>query len=297
MKPTALAFALIAFLPIADLARAQPDILAQRGSVKLTVSDIKAALDAVEPATRAQMQANPAALAEFVRDRLLRQTLLAEARADDMEKNALLMARANEARDLLIVQGYIATKAPVEPSYPSEKEIAAAYESNKARFAVPKQYRVAQMAFLAPTGAPRDVDEGARKKAQDARLQALKPKADFAELARKMSQDETSAAKGGDLGWLREDQLQPAIRAVIAALPENAVSEIVRGNDAWHVVKLMGARPPSTLPLNKVSDGLVQALRQNKAQQNMRAYIAGLLQKEPIQLNEIELAHQLAGGR
>ena len=295
MKRIALALGLL--LSLTFSAWAQADIVAQRGAMKLTIAEVRAALDLVEPAARAQMQTNPAALAEFVRDRLLRQSMLAEARAANIEKDVALMARANEARDTVIVQAYISAQAPVEPGFPTPAELAAAYESNKARFAAPKQYRVSQIAILAATGGAKEVDDEAKRKAQEARQQVLKPKADFADVARKLSQDQASAAKGGDLGWLREDQLQPSVRSVIAALPENGISDVIRGQDAWHVVKLTGARAPSTLPLDQVSENLVQALRQNKAQQNARVYVARLLQNEPIQLNEIELARQISGGR
>jgi parvulin-like peptidyl-prolyl isomerase len=42
--------------------------------------------------------------------------------------------------------------------------------------------------------------------------------------------------KGGDLGWLREDQLIPAVRTAAAGLQEGAVSEPVRAPDGWHVL-------------------------------------------------------------
>jgi hypothetical protein len=48
------------------------------------------------------------------------------------------------------------------------------------------------------------------------------------------------------------------------------------------------------LPLDQVRDSLVQALRQTMAQQLARAYVDDLLRKEPIKLNEIDLAHRIS---
>jgi len=182
---------------------------------------------------------------------------------------------------------------PADPNFPSSAEIAAAYEANKTRFMVPKQYHVAQIAILVPIGAAKEVDEEARRKAQALRAQVLKPKADFGEVAKKESQDKGSADHGGDMGWLREDQLTPSVRDAVANLPENGITDPVRSPDSWHVVKLLGVKPAGPAPLDQVQDQIVQALRQNRTQQMARTYVEDLLRKEPIQLNEIDLARRV----
>ncbi len=281
----------------AGAAASPADIVAQRGDIKLTAADIRDMLDHADPALRAQAQASQAALVDFVRDRLLRLSLLAEAHAARWDQNADVIARANDARDTVIVQTYLASRTPPDPNYPSQADITATYEANKERFTVPEQYHVAQIAILVPAGAAKDVDEAAHRRAEALREQALDPEADFAELANKNSQDRATAGRGGDLGWLRADQFVPALRDVITKLSENAVSEPVRSADAWHVVKLLGTKPPSVLPLEQVRDALVQGLRQARAQQFASAYVEELLRKQPIQLNELDLAHRVAAAR
>ena len=281
----------------AGAAASPADIVAQRGDIKLTAADIRDMLDHADPAQRAQAQASQAALVDFVRDRLTRLSLLAEAHAAKWDQNADVIARANDARDTVIVQTYLASRTPSDPNYPSQADITATYEANKERFTVPKQYHVAQIAILVPAGAAKDVDEAAHRRAEALRQQALDPEDDFAELANKNSQDRATAGQGGDLGWLRADQFVPPLRDVITKLPENAVSEPVRSADAWHIVKLLGTKPPSVLPLEQVRDALVQALRQARAQQAASAYVEELLRKQPIQLNELDLAHRVAAAR
>jgi peptidylprolyl isomerase len=273
------------------------DIVAERGDVKLTAADIRAMLDRLDPAQRSQAQATPAALAEFVRDRLLRQTLLADAHAANWDQNADVVARANDARDAVIVQTYLASRAPPDANYPSLADIAATYEANRERFTVPKQYHAAQIVILVPAGAAKDVDEAAHRRVRELRQQALDSKSDFADLANRNSQDRATVGRGGDLGWVREDQLVPALRDVVTTLSENAISEPVRSPEAWHIVKLLGTKPASVLPLDQVRDTLVQALRQTMAQQLARAYVDEMLRKEPIKLNEIDLAHRVGAAR
>lgn len=270
------------------------DIVARRGSVQLTIEEVRDALNLIDPAQREQVTGNPQALADFVRERVLRQVLLAEAREAHWDQNPDVVARVNDARDTAVVQSWLGSHVQLDPAYPSDAELAIAYDANRARFAVPQQYHIAQIAILVPANAPKDVEEDARRKARDARAQVVKPKADFGEIARKVSQDRGSAERGGDFGWLREDQITPAVRAILPGMADNAVSEPVRGPDAWHVVKLLGTRPPSVLPLEQVKANLVSAMRQARSQQIAKAYLDELLRKEPTQIDEIGLAARLS---
>lgn len=273
------------------------DPVAQRGNLKLTAEDVRDLLQRADPAVRAQLLANPAALSEFVRDRLLRQALLDQAKAVGFDQKPEVVLRANDARDSVVVSSYVASLTQPDAAYPSKAEIAAAYEANKSRFVVPRQYHILQVAVRLPVGSPAKAEEAAKAKITDIRQQLTKPKADFGELARKFSEDRTSAERGGDLGWLREDQLVPAVKDAVAGMTENSVSEPVRTPEGWHVLKLIGERPAAIAPLADVSDTIAQALRQQRAQQNARAFVEDMLRKEPIQLNEIELARSVAKPR
>ena len=273
------------------------DPVAQRGNLKLTAEDVRNLVQRADPAVRAQVLANPAALSEFVRDRLLRQALLEQAKGVGFDQKPEIVLRANDAKDGVVVTSYVASLTEPDPAFPSQEEIKAAYEGNKSRFLVPRQYHVSQIAVRLPVGSSAKADEEAKAKIQDVRQQLNKPKADFGELARKYSDDRGSAERGGDLGWLREDQLVPAVKDAVAGMSENSVSEPVRTPEGWHILKLTGVRAASVAPLADVSDKIAQALRQQRAQQNALAFIDEMLRKEPIQLNEIELAKSVAKPR
>jgi peptidylprolyl isomerase len=290
----ALGAALLMSLAGPAMAQTDSDVVAQRGDVKLTAADVRDLLDHMDAASKAQLQANPAAMANFVRDRLLKLVLLAEAKAKGFDQLQDVMIRANEARDGVIASSYINSLIPPDPNFPTQAEIAQTYEMNKAKFMLPRQIRLAQIAFPVAANAPQAQDDEAKKRAQDARAQAVKPKADFADLARKLSQEPNSAKVGGDLGFVREDQLQPSLKGVVGALPEGGISEPIRTQSAWVVLKMLGTRPAGPAPLADVQDQLVTLMRQNRNQQASQAVIADMLKKEPIQLNEIELAKKLA---
>lgn len=274
-----------------------PDIVAQRGDVRMTTAELRELVANADPVLRSQLQSSSAALADFVRQRLLSTTLLNEARAKGWEQRPDVLQRANDARDAVILQSYVASLIPPDPAFPSDAEVATAYEANKARLTLPRQYHLAQIVLMVPANAQQDWDDAQRRKVAELRALAVKPKADFADLARKNSQDTTSAGKGGDVGWVREDQLLPMVREAVARLPENGVSEPVRAPDGWHVLRLLETRAPGAMSLEDAKPQLVQALRQARGQQAVRAYVDAMLRKDPIQLNEIDLTKQLAPPR
>jgi peptidyl-prolyl cis-trans isomerase C len=65
----------------------------------------------------------------------------------------------------------------------------------------------------------------------------LKKGADFAELAKKKSKD-PGASDGGDLGFFTKDQMVPEFSAVAFALEPGKISDPVKSQFGWHVIKV-----------------------------------------------------------
>lgn len=77
-----------------------------------------------------------------------------------------------------------------------------------------------------------ETEDEAKKVAED-----LKKGADFAELAKKSSKD-PGAADGGDLGFFTKDQMVPEFSAVAFALEPGKISEPVKSQFGWHIIKV-----------------------------------------------------------
>ena len=73
-------------------------------------------------------------------------------------------------------------------------------------------------------------------------LDSLKQGAEFADLARRHSQDPGSAAQGGDLGFVRRGQFVKDFETAVFALREGQVSEIVETEHGLHIIQLMERR-------------------------------------------------------
>jgi hypothetical protein len=265
-------------------------VVAQRGSIALTASDVRDMVRFAEPDVRRQLESDPAALSRAVRERLIALSVLAEARAHQWDTRPDIAWRADRAREAVITDSYLASLTQPDPNYPSDEEVLAAYEANKAKLMLPRQYHLAQIYLAVSQDAPIAADTDAQKRLNELRSQVVVKHADFAALARRQSDDRSSAGNGGDLGWVREDQLLPAVRTAVAGMAEGAVSDPIHAADGWHLVRLLGTKPAGPAPLADIRDNLVRALRQQKQQENVRAYLAGMLKQQPIQINEIQLS-------
>jgi peptidyl-prolyl cis-trans isomerase SurA len=65
---------------------------------------------------------------------------------------------------------------------------------------------------------------------------------DFGDLAREFSEDIGSAQEGGELGWTVPGQLVPEFEAAMANTPVDGISDPVRTQFGWHIVKVEGRR-------------------------------------------------------
>jgi peptidyl-prolyl cis-trans isomerase C len=77
-----------------------------------------------------------------------------------------------------------------------------------------------------------DTEDQAKKIAED-----LKKGADFAELAKKESKD-PGASDGGDLGFFTKDQMVPEFSTVAFALEPGKISDPVKTQFGWHLIKV-----------------------------------------------------------
>jgi peptidyl-prolyl cis-trans isomerase D len=143
---------------------------------------------------------------------------------------------------------------------PGEEDLRRAYEQESARYVTPEKRRVAHILVeLAPAASDGDVKK-AQARAQDLARQ-LKGGADFAALARKHSDDKDSGAKGGDLGEVKPDVLPKTVETAALALKSGQVSEPVRTEYGFHLVKVTALTPEKRKPLADAKPELVKLLQ------------------------------------
>lgn len=261
------------------------EVVAKVAGTELTTDDLRVYLDTLPPAERAAIANDPARLGQAVRLYLAQRMVLKEALASKFEQKAETRAQLDRVRDAALSELYLASVVKLPNGFPSDTEVQAAYDANKSAFVLPRQYRLAQIFVKAPKG------DGEDKGKLDAVLARLKAKgADFAAIAGEVTDMPAEAGKGGDLGWVAESQLVPEIKAAVAGLAKDAVSDPIRMEDGWHIIKLQDTKAAGTAPLADIKPALIERLRQAKIQQLRQAYLGQLLQKDPPAINELALA-------
>jgi peptidyl-prolyl cis-trans isomerase D len=186
---------------------------------------------------------------------------------------------------------------------PDETEIRAAYEKNKAKYQVPER-RVARYALVdvnqirqsvqvsddmlkqqyqaniqqyqlpnrvhaehilfMTVGKPDAEVEEIKKKAEDV-LKQVKKGGKFEDLAKKYSEDPGSKDKGGDLSWITQGQTVPEFEKTAFSLPAGQVSDLVKTQYGFHIIKVLEKESAHTKPFEEVKDSLRAPLMLNQA--------------------------------
>ncbi|HEX5744683.1 MAG TPA: peptidylprolyl isomerase [Archangium sp.] len=124
--------------------------------------------------------------------------------------------------------------------------------------------------------------EAARQKALKLAEEARKPGVDFAELAKAKSEG-PSASDGGDLGFFRRGVMVPAFERVAFTLKEGEVSEPVRTQFGWHVLKVEERRAVDVAPFEQVKGELENRLKMQKTEKFVEQYVQELRQKASVE--------------
>jgi len=177
---------------------------------------------------------------------------------------------------------------------PDEAEIHSAYEKNKAKYQVPErrvvryavvdvnqirqslqisddllkqQYMASIQQYQVPnrvhvehillmTVGKTDAEvEEIKKKADDV-LKQVKRGGKFEDLAKKYSEDPGSKDKGGDLGWITQGQTVPEFEKAAFSLSPGQVSDLVKSQYGFHIIKVVEKETAHTKPFQEVKDSL-----------------------------------------
>ena len=128
------------------------------------------------------------------------------------------------------------------------------YQANIQQYQVPNRVHVEHILFMT-VGKPDAEVEEIKKKAEDV-LKQVKKGGKFEELAKKYSEDPGSKAKGGDLGWITQGQTVPEFEKTAFSLSPGQVSDLVKTQYGFHIIKVLEKEAAHTKPFDEVKDSL-----------------------------------------
>jgi peptidyl-prolyl cis-trans isomerase C len=254
----ALAMALLAGLP-ARAEDANP-VLAKVNGSEIRQSDVTLAEEELGPSL-AQM--DPATKKDNVLSFLIDMKIVSKAAEDKkIENNEDFKKRLAFTRSRLLMDSLLATEGKAATTDEAMKKV---YDD--AAKQISGEQEVHARHILVET-------EDEAKAVED----ELKKGADFAELAKKKSKD-PGASDGGDLGFFTKDQMVPEFSAVAFALEPGKISDPVKSQFGWHVIKVEEKRNRKAPDFDQVK-GQIETYVTRKAQAD---YVAKLREAAKVE--------------
>ena len=146
----------------------------------------------------------------------------------------------------------------------TEDELRKHYQQNEKRYTATEERRASHILIAADKGAPKAERDQARAKTEALLAEVRKNPAAFAEIARKNSQDEGSAAKGGDLDFFARGAIE-GLDAAFDMKPGD-ISGVVESSFGFHIIQVTGARGGEKRSFESVRAELEAEVRDQLAQ-------------------------------
>ncbi len=166
-------------------------------------------------------------------------------------------------------QVLVADQAKIEQTIQvTDAQLHAAYAANMDSFRTPERVKVRHI-LLMTQGKSDAEKKAALAKAQDL-LKQIKGGADFADLAKKNSQDPGSAQNGGDLGFIVRGQTVPEFEKFAFSAQPNQISDIVTTEYGYHIIQVVGKEPARVKPFDEVKAALTDELKKQGVADKMQ---------------------------
>ena len=137
----------------------------------------------------------------------------------------------------------------------SDDQLKEQYQHNIQDYQVPNRVHAEHILFMTVGNkTDAEIDE-IKKKAEDVLKQA-KGGAKFEDLAKKYTEDPGSKDKNGDLGWLVQGQTVAEFEKVAFSLPKGQISDLVRTQYGFHIIKVIDKETAHTKPFEEVKDSI-----------------------------------------
>ncbi|HXW20012.1 MAG TPA: peptidylprolyl isomerase [Roseiarcus sp.] len=231
------------------VALADSKVLATVDGDPITQDDLTIAIEDIGPGLPQGMEGP--ARDKYVLDYLIDMKLVAKkAAAEKLADTPDFARRVDYSREKLLMEALLGNVAKAAETDEAERKV---YE--EAAKAQPPQPEIHARHILVATE-----DEA------KAALARVKGGEDFAKVATELSKDPGS--EGGDLGWFTKDKMVPEFAEAAFKLEPGQVSDPVKSQFGWHIIKVEEKRMKAFPPFDQVKDQAARYVGQ-KAQSEL----------------------------
>lgn len=211
------------------------NILARVGDSLITLEDFRREWAAQPPPPPGE----PAESVDlFLDDMIAERLFLAEARRRRLDRDEELQREVERYREQLMVERLLGREVLAVPP-PSPEEVEAFWSAHREIFTVPELTRLSHILIRPGEG---ESEESAVERLLAVR-ERLEEGEEFAAAAREVSEG-SSAVRGGDLGFFREEQIIPEFREAAGELEIGEISAPIRTDYGYHLLVVTETRPP-----------------------------------------------------
>ncbi len=148
----------------------------------------------------------------------------------------------------------------------SEDDLRKYYAENEKRYTTPEERRASHILIKADKDAPKAERDKAKAKAEALLAEVRKNPASFAEVAKKNSDDEGSAPKGGDLDFFGRGAMVKPFEDAAYGLKPGEISGIVESDFGFHIIQLNAVRGGQKKTFEEVRPEMEAEIRTQLAQ-------------------------------
>jgi peptidyl-prolyl cis-trans isomerase D len=153
-----------------------------------------------------------------------------------------------------------------------EQDIKTYYDQNLQRLAGQEQRRASHILINAAKDAPASDREKAKLKAETLLADLRKDPRNFADVARKNSQDTASASKGGDLDFFAKGAMVKAFEDAAFSLKKGDISSVVESDFGYHIILLTDIKAAAAPSFEAMRPQLEADLRKQQAKRQFAEY-------------------------
>lgn len=207
------------------------------------------------------------------------------------EKNRALF-RVPEKRDVELIVGTSADF--VQSAQVSDNQIRQEYQDNMDSYRLPERVQVRHI-LIKTQGKPKEDVPKLKAKADDL-LKQLHSGANFADLAKKNSEDPGSAEKGGELGWIVRGQTVPNFEKTAFSLKPGEMSGVIETEYGYHIIQVEAKQEPRTQSFDDVKGQIALDLKKQIAADNLTKAVNAArdeIAKNPAQAEAIAKKYDL----
>lgn len=154
----------------------------------------------------------------------------------------------------------------------SDREVKSFYEQNKSQFSQDETRCTRHILF----------NKDQQQKAEDVKAQ-LEDGGDFAELAKKNSQDPGSADKGGDLGCIGKGETVPSFEKAVFKAQTDEIVGPVESDFGYHIIEVTDIKEPQTQSLSEVEGQIRSQLESEQQGKQFTEWLEGEKKQRDIQ--------------